>query len=116
MSSLRIRSCLARTALAIWLVSSLGIGLAAPPAGFDERVESLCTTVGLPGISIAIVENGNVTHANGYGVRRLGAADRSLRLRADGKVERITMTAVSPAADFNWDYHDLLFTPAAGAR
>ncbi len=75
MSSLRIRSCLARTALAIWLVSSLGIGLAAPPAGFDERVESLCTTVGLPGISIAIVENGNVTHANGYGVRRLGAAE-----------------------------------------
>jgi CubicO group peptidase (beta-lactamase class C family) len=37
-------------------------------------------------------------------------------LDADGKVERITMKAVSPAADFSWDYHDLLFTPAMGAR
>jgi hypothetical protein len=37
-------------------------------------------------------------------------------LDADGKVERITMKAVSPAADFSWDYHDLLFTPAAAAK
>jgi CubicO group peptidase (beta-lactamase class C family) len=32
-------------------------------------------------------------------------------LDADGKVERITMKPVSPAADFSYDYHDLLFTP-----
>ena len=31
---------------------------------------------------------------------------------ADGKVDRITMKPVSPAADFSWDYQDLLFTPA----
>ena len=31
---------------------------------------------------------------------------------ADGKVDRVTMTPVSPAADFSWDYQDLLFTPA----
>jgi len=30
---------------------------------------------------------------------------------ADGKVDRITMKPVSPAADFSWDYQDLLFTP-----
>jgi hypothetical protein len=30
---------------------------------------------------------------------------------ADGKVDRVTMKAVSPTADFSWDYHDLLFTP-----
>jgi len=34
-------------------------------------------------------------------------------LNADGKVERITMKAVSPLADFSYDYQDLLFTPAA---
>ena len=34
-------------------------------------------------------------------------------LGADGKVERITMKAVSPAADFSYDYQDLLFTPVA---
>jgi CubicO group peptidase (beta-lactamase class C family) len=41
-------------------------------------------------------------------------------LDAKGHVERITMKAVSPAADFSYDYHDLSFTPvkrqAAGAR
>jgi Domain of unknown function (DUF3471) len=34
-------------------------------------------------------------------------------LNADGKVERITMKAVSPLADFSYDYHDLSFTPVA---
>jgi hypothetical protein len=32
-------------------------------------------------------------------------------LNADGNVERVTMTALSPVADFSWDYHDLLFLP-----
>jgi hypothetical protein len=34
-------------------------------------------------------------------------------LNADGKVERITMKAVSPLADFSYDYQDLSFTPVA---
>jgi CubicO group peptidase (beta-lactamase class C family) len=34
-------------------------------------------------------------------------------LDADGRIERITMKAVSPLADFSYDYHDLLFTPVA---
>jgi hypothetical protein len=29
----------------------------------------------------------------------------------NGKVNRVTMKPVSPAADFSWDYQDLLFTP-----
>ena len=36
----------------------------------------------------------------------------SFNLDADGKIDRITMKAVSPLADFSWDYQDLLFTPA----
>ena len=35
---------------------------------------------------------------------------------ADGKVDRVTMNPVSPAADFSWDYQDLLFTPAQAAK
>jgi hypothetical protein len=35
----------------------------------------------------------------------------SFALDADGKVERVTMKAVSPIVDFSWDYQDLLFTP-----
>ena len=37
-------------------------------------------------------------------------------LDADGKVERVTMKAVSPLADFSYDYHDLLFTPVEAAK
>jgi CubicO group peptidase (beta-lactamase class C family) len=36
-------------------------------------------------------------------------------LDADGNVDRITMKAVSPLADFSYDYHDLLFTPVRAA-
>jgi CubicO group peptidase (beta-lactamase class C family) len=34
-------------------------------------------------------------------------------LGPNGNVDRVTMKAVSPIADFSWDYQDLLFTPAA---
>jgi hypothetical protein len=37
-------------------------------------------------------------------------------LDADGKIDRVTMKAVSPLADFSYDYHDLLFTPAQESR
>jgi CubicO group peptidase (beta-lactamase class C family) len=53
----------------------LGHALAAPPANFDDRVESLRKQVGVPGMAIAIVENGKVTLAKGYGVRKLGAPE-----------------------------------------
>jgi len=36
----------------------------------------------------------------------------SFSFDANGKVDRVTMKAVSPTADFSWDYQDLLFTPA----
>ena len=35
----------------------------------------------------------------------------TFQLDAQGRVDRITMRAVSPLADFSFDYHDLLFTP-----
>src|SRR3546814_6762459 len=37
-------------------------------------------------------------------------------LDADGKVERITMKAVSPLADFSYDYHDLLLSPVEAGK
>ncbi|MGH8123268.1 MAG: serine hydrolase domain-containing protein, partial [Rudaea sp.] len=50
--------------------------LAAPPAGFEQRVETLRKQIGVPGMAIAIVENDQVTFAKGFGVRKLGAAER----------------------------------------
>jgi hypothetical protein len=36
-------------------------------------------------------------------------------LDAGGRPERISMKAVSPVADFSFDYHDLAFTPSDSA-
>jgi CubicO group peptidase (beta-lactamase class C family) len=47
---------------------------AAPPRNFDRRVEDLRREYGVPGIAIAIVENGRTTLASGWGVRKLGNA------------------------------------------
>ena len=48
---------------------------AAPPKNFDARVESVMKASEVPGAAIAIVENGKVTLARGYGVRKLGSAE-----------------------------------------
>src|SRR6478672_3164561 len=62
------------TFLAIALACSLN-ALAAPPANFDQRVEALRKQVGVPGMSISIVEDDKVTFAKGFGVRKLGAPE-----------------------------------------
>jgi CubicO group peptidase (beta-lactamase class C family) len=49
---------------------------AAPPGGFEQRVEQLRRDYGAPGVSIAIVESGKVTLAEGWGVRTIGGSDK----------------------------------------
>lgn len=44
----------------------------APPENFVDEVETLRQEIGAPGISIAIVEQGETTLARGWGVRKLG--------------------------------------------
>ncbi|MEX2150458.1 MAG: serine hydrolase [Steroidobacteraceae bacterium] len=44
---------------------------AAPPEGFDARVEELMRQQDIPGAVVAIVENGETTLARGYGVKNL---------------------------------------------
>ena len=51
------------------------VAVAAPPAGFEGRVESLRKQIGVPGMAIAIVEDDKVTLAKGFGVKRLGSAE-----------------------------------------
>jgi hypothetical protein len=47
--------------------------------------------------------------------RTVPDAFATFSLRPDGAVEHFKMRAVSPAADFSYDYHDLLFEPVPGA-
>lgn len=63
-----------RLLLAAALLATSSLAAAAPPAGFDQQVEALRQAVGVPGMAIAIVENGKPTLARGYGVRKLGVA------------------------------------------
>jgi len=62
-----LKQC-ARALTAMTLVLT-GAAAAAPPAGFDQRVEALRKQIGVPGVSITIVEDGKVTLARGWGVK-----------------------------------------------
>src|SRR3954464_3935875 len=61
---------LAGLAVAVTLLASAAA--AAPPAGFEQRVEQLRQQFGIPGVSVAIVENGKPALARGWGVRKVG--------------------------------------------
>jgi CubicO group peptidase (beta-lactamase class C family) len=52
------------------------VAFCSPPAGFENRVETLRRQVGVPGMAIAIVENERVTFAKGFGIKSLGKPDR----------------------------------------
>ncbi len=72
MKKITLLSCVLSGAL----LTAAAPSWAAPPAGFDARVEALRQSTGVPGMAIAIVEKGAVTLAQGYGVRKIGAAAR----------------------------------------
>ena len=71
-----MRRMLTAAAVAAFAACFAGLALADPPTGFDARVEELRAAAGVPGMAVTIVEDGRVTLARGYGVRRLGAAER----------------------------------------
>lgn len=66
-----------KTALsALLFVFAAAPALAAPPEGFEARAEALRQRIGVPGLAIAIVEDGKTTLARGFGLRQLGAPDK----------------------------------------
>ena len=76
-----------------------GAARADPPEGLDARVEQIRSAVGVPGIAVAIVEQGRVTLARGYGVRQLGErapvdADTIFQLGSVGKAFTTAALAV----------------------
>lgn len=97
----------AATALMLWCAATTA--LAAPPPDFDARVRDVMHAHGVPGMAIAIVEDGRITHAQGYGVRRLGApetvdADTVFPTGSTGKA--VTAAALAILVDdgvLDWD-------------
>lgn len=49
--------------------------LAAPPRNFDARIDEIMKASEIPGVAVAIVEDGQVTLARGYGVKKLGSPE-----------------------------------------
>ncbi|MES2496611.1 MAG: serine hydrolase [Pseudomonadota bacterium] len=82
---------------------------AAPPQGFNARVEALRKQAGVPGMGIAIVEGGKTVLAAGYGVKRLNATDRVTphTIFATGSTGKaVTVAALATLVDqgrIGWD-------------
>ena len=94
--------------LLLFLVASAH-AVAAPPAGFDARVEALRHSIGVPGMAIAIVEEGKITLARGYGVRKLGApmtVDADTLFPIGSTTKAMTVAALATLVDagkISWD-------------
>ena len=104
--------CISRglQAVAIALATTFAfVAFAAPPAEFDARVLEAMRSRDVPGMAIAVVEDGRIVHAKGYGVRRLGAdaavdADTIFPTGSTGKA--VTAAALAILVDdgkLGWD-------------
>ena len=71
-----------RHLIAALLIALPAFAVAAPPKNFDARVEAVMKASEVPGAAVAIVENGKVTLARGYGVRPLGSPRAGRRRHA----------------------------------
>src|SRR5690349_5400729 len=87
------------------VVAGMVLGLApvtavaqqAPP-GFDSYVKRVMQTFTVPGLSVAIVKDGKVVLAKGYGVRRMGdptPVDAQTRFGIASNTKLFTATALA---------------------
>lgn len=60
------------TAILLGLTGTAGAQTTTPPPGLDDYVRRVMETFEVPGVSLAIVKDGRVVLARGYGVRTLG--------------------------------------------
>lgn len=98
-----------RPALLLLFVLAVPPAHAAPPEEFAERVEALREQLGVPGVTVAIVEDGRTTMARGFGVtdfetRRPVDADTIFATGSTGKA--FTTAALAILVDqgrIDWD-------------
>jgi CubicO group peptidase (beta-lactamase class C family) len=62
--------------LAWMLTFAVSLCAQQPPPGIDAYVEKVMSTFQVPGVAVTIVKDGKVVLAKGYGVKKLGAADK----------------------------------------
>lgn len=90
---------------------------AAPLAGFDAYVERVLTTFAVPGAAVAIVKDGRIVLAKGYGVRKLGAPERvdaDTRFGIASNTKLFTATALALLVEegkLRWDDPVIRYLP-----
>ena len=98
-----------RAFTAISLVLAATSAAAAPPPGFDQRVEELRKAFGVPGVTITIVEDGKTTLARGWGVRDISTnqsvdADTIFFTGSTGKAfTNAALATLVDAGKIKWD-------------
>ena len=107
--------------LRLLLLLSTGITPVAaqqPPAGFDAYIQRVMQTFTVPGLSVAIVKDGKVVLAKGYGVRRMGErapADARTRFGIASNTKLFTATALALLVEegkIEWDKPVVDYLPA----
>src|SRR6476620_7626996 len=112
------RAALLSLTIAFADVSSLAAQRVAEPlAGFDAYVERVLKTFDVPGAAVAIVKDGRVVLAKGYGVRRLGQPDRvdaDTRFGIASNTKLFTATALALLVEqgkLRWDDPVIRYLP-----
>ena len=88
-----------------------------PLAGFDAYVERVLKTFDVPGVAVAIVQNGQIIVAKGYGVRRLGQparVDADTRFGIASNTKLFTATALALLVEqgkLRWDDPVIRYLP-----
>jgi len=88
------------------------------PPGFDAYVKRVMETFTVPGMAVAIVKDGKVVLARGYGVRRLGSpapVDASTRFGIASNTKLFTATALAILVEegkLAWDRPVIDYLPA----
>ena len=89
-----------------------------PPPGFDAYVKRVMQTFTVPGLSVAIVKDGKVILAKGYGVRRMGEpalVDAHTRFGIASNTKLFTATALAILVEegkVEWDKPVINYLPA----
>src|SRR5215213_3300407 len=89
-----------------------------PPPNFDAYVQRVIQTFTVPGLSVAIVKDGKVVLAKGYGVRRMGdpaRVDDRTRFGIASNTKLFTATALALLVEegkVEWDKPVIDYLPA----
>ena len=89
-----------------------------PPAGFDAYIQRVMQTFTVPGLSVAIVKDGKVVLAKGYGVRRMGdraPADARTQFGIASNTKLFTATTLALLVEegkIEWDKPVVDYLPA----